>query len=94
MFGCKYLTALLCMFLPPTPLPPSLPPSLPPFPGQRSLPDVYKDITEMQVDISKYKHWVAKEKQLPNNMRAAANILHYMYMYVRAQLCPVTMQCT
>lgn len=45
--------------------------------GNRALPDVYKDITEMQVDISQYKNWSSKEKSLPNSTKPAALCLQH-----------------
>jgi hypothetical protein len=40
--------------------------------GCRSLPDVYKEITEMQVDISKYRQWSNKEKSLQTTNKVKA----------------------
>ena len=58
--------------------------------GNRALPDVYKDITEMQVDISQYKNWSSKEKSLPNSTKPAAHILKnkctmFMNSYISKQ---------
>lgn len=47
--------------------------------GNRPLPDVYKEITEMHVDISKYRQWMSKEKQLQSQEKVKAHILLYMY---------------
>lgn len=49
--------------------------------GNRPLPDVYKEITEMQVDINKYRQWSSKEKSLQPAAKIKANILFILQTY-------------
>ena len=62
--------------------------------GMRPLPEAYRELAEMAVDITKFKHWSSSEKPIPAQLRNAAYIhsmcvcVHvYVYVYVCMCVC-------
>ena len=48
--------------------------------GMRPLPEVYRDLAEMAVQVEKWKPWSTSVRSIPSQLRGAAYI-HHIYVY-------------